>query len=499
MKSRLWLALRLPDLPLVSFPVHPKEQAVCVLEKQRVTYANRAAFEAGVDIGMDATTARLLSDCITYQRDIQREQEYLDQLAAYLYAFTPYVHIQRSDIIPDSGLLLEISRCLKLFGGLKKLCDKIASAMADTPTAYGLAHTEDGAWLLSYDNHSISGDENSADFISRLNHVPIGRLFDWPDEVEVLKRTGFNTLGDISRQIDMQSISGIKKRLGQDFSEFITRLFGIEHNFQQTALFKKPVQTYQPKEFFFDAMQFDYPIIQIEQLHTPLEKMLQQLGEFLRERKLACQKIEWRMFDIYQNGHHLSVHCAIPQNTWNLFYDLILIQLENQQLPFAVDAIELTCQHLQKWQEHNQSLDFSDRRSKSLGSNDLALLEGKLKARLGEQAFFKVSYKDNHIPELACEKVAIFAPANQELPAVHQYALRPTWLFETPLPAKKQRALFWRGTLELLVGPERIEGQWWANTTARDYYIARREDGLRVWVYRDISSGDWFVQGIFSG
>lgn len=500
MKNRLWLALRLPDLPLVSFPVHPEEQAVCVLEKQRVIYANTAALHAGVNIGMDVTTANLLSDCMTYQRNIREEQEYLDQLAAHLYAFTPYVHIRRSDVVPDSGLLLEISRCLKLFGGLKKLFEKIAAAMVDITTAYGLAHTQEGAWLLSYDKHPISGDENPTDFIARLNHVPIARLSDWPAEVETLKRTGFNTLEDISRQIETQSISGIKKRLGQDFAEFITRLFDIEQNFQQAALFENPVQTYQPKEFFFDTMQFDYPITQIEQLHSPLKKMLQQLGDFLRKRKLACQKIEWRLFDIYQNSHHLNVHCAIPQNTWKLFYDLTLIQLESQQLPFAVDAIELTCPHLQKWQEHNQNLDFSGRRGKNRNGNDLALLEGKLKARLGEQAIFKVSYKDSHIPEQTCEKLSVFIPANHQLPEAHQHALRPTWLFETPFPINyQQQTLSWRGKLQLLSGPERIEGYWWAKPTARDYYIAVREDGLRVWVYKDLAEGGWFVQGVFAG
>lgn len=500
MKSRLWLTLRLPDLPLVSFPIHPDEQAVCVLEKQRVIYANTAALAAGADIGMDVTTARLLSDCMTYQRDIQREQEYLEQLAAHLYAFTPYVYIRRSDVVPDSGILLEISRCLKLFGGIKKLCEKIASAMTDTPTLYGLAHTEEGAWLLSYDNHPISGVENLKDFITRLNHVPIARLADWPNEVEALKRTGFNTLEDISRQIEAQSISGIKKRLGQDFSEFITRLFGIEQNFQQTTLFEKPIKTYQPKEFFFDTMQFDYPITQIEQLHIPLEKMLQQLGDFLRKRKLACQKIEWRLFDIYQNSHHLSVHCAISQNTWKLFYDLTFIQLESQTLPFAVDAIELTCHHLQASQEVNQALNFSGKRSNNRGSHDLALLEGKLKARLGEHAIFKISYKDSHIPEQTYAKLSAFAHTNQQLPELHQHALRPTWLFEIPLPVNyQQQTLSWRGKLQLLTGPERIEGYWWAAPKARDYYIAIREDGLRVWVYKDLVGGGWFVQGVFAG
>lgn len=499
MKERLWLALRLVDLPLMSFPTHPEEQAVCVLEKRRVICANAAARAAGVNTGMDVTTAQLLSNCITYQRDIAQEQCYLDQLAEHLYIFTPYIQIFRSETVPDSGLLLELSRCLKLFNGLTNLCNKLFQTLSEIYIAHGLAHTEEGAWLLSYERYDITGIEERSAFIERLNRVPIERLYEWPNAVEALKRTGFHYLGDISRQIEIQSISGIKKRFGQDFADFITRTFAIEQSFQQTALFLKPIKTYQQKEFFFDTLQFDYPITQVDQLHIPLERMLQNLGEFLRKRKLACQQIEWRLFDIHQNSHCIHANCSTPQNTWKLFYDLSLIQLEGRQLPFAVDAIELTCHHLQKRQEENQQLNFSGKRGKNTGSHALALLEGKLKARLGENAIFKISYKDSHIPEQAYEKLPTFANTNQQIPSIHQHSIRPTWLFEKPFPAKSQQTLFWRGTLELLTGPERIEGQWWANTKARDYYIAQRDDGLRVWVYRELSGDGWFVQGVFAG
>ena len=50
---------------------------------------------------------------------------------------------------------------------------------------------------------------------------------------------GFQTLGDIARQIEAQTISGLKKRLGQEFSDYLCELFAIEQNFQQGALFNK--------------------------------------------------------------------------------------------------------------------------------------------------------------------------------------------------------------------------------------------------------------------
>lgn len=499
MNGFLWLALRLPDLPLQSFPAYPEEQAVCVLEKQHVIAANAAAFNAGVRIGMDATTAHLLSDCLTYPRDIAKEQENLDQLAERLYAFTPYVHIYRSAAVPDSGVILEISRCLRLFGGVLSLCEKVFASLEDISYSYGLAHTKEGAWLLSYEKFPIDANDDAAIFINRLKSLPLERLFDWPEAVVALKRSGFISLGDIARQISAQSIGSIQKRLGADFTEFLQRVFSIESNFQQSALFKKPVEVYQPKEFFFDSMEFDYPIAQVELLYIPIETMLQKLAEFLRKRKLACQHIEWRFFDIHQRSHQLKVYCAQPQITWKLLYELTLIQLQSQQLPFEVDAIELTCQNLQPWREQNRELDFSGKRRKSRSSDDLALLDAKLKARLGEQAVYKISYKDSHVPELSYQAISVFAKPEQTLPMQQKTSPRPTWLFKTPLPVKQQHnALFWRGKLELSMGPERMEGQWWVQHTARDYYIAIRDDGLRVWIYRDLFAGDWFVQGVFA-
>src|SRR5690606_39602183 len=69
-------------------------------------------------------------------------------------------------------------------------------------------------------------------------------------------------LADITRQINSQSISGIKKRFGHDFAHYITKVFGIEQDFQQPILFSEPAEAYQPKEFFFDSTEFDYPIAQ---------------------------------------------------------------------------------------------------------------------------------------------------------------------------------------------------------------------------------------------
>jgi protein ImuB len=50
----------------------------------------------------------------------------------------------------------------------------------------------------------------------------------------------------------------------------------------------------------------------------------------------------------------------------------------------------------------------------------------------------------------------------------------------------------------LIAGPERIQGQWWNEPSARDYFIGLRQDQQRLWLFWDLHKQQWFVQGIFA-
>lgn len=497
---RLWLALRPLQLPLHVLAPHPQERALCVLEKQKVVCVNDAAAQAGITPGMDATKARLLCDCQTLAREPQLEQQLLDQMAERLYAFTPYIEFHQAKNQPEAGLLLEISRCLNLFSGVISLSEKIFAAVADIPFAFGLAHSAPAAWLLSYQQNTITGEENKNLFLQRLNAIAIHLLHDFPGVMDALHKTGFTSLGDLALQIEKQSITSIKKRFGEDFASYLGAVFDIDQGLQQNALFDQPLNVYQPQEFFFDALQFDYPVDQIDQLRLPLEMMLQKLTAYLCKRQLACQHIEWRLFDIGQNSEAIKIHCDKSQTQWQLLHQLTLIHLEHHQLPFAVDAIELTCRNPQKRQHQNHKLDFHGDSGKADSHHQLALIEAKLNARLGAQAIFKISYNDSHIPECSNKKIPSSATPDQKLPACLNHNPRPSWLFDAPIPiGEHPKTLRWRGGLQLLTTPERLQSHWWDTPFARDYYVAQREDGLRLWVYKDLGLNEWFLQGVFAG
>lgn len=499
--SRLWLAIRFADLPLNVLGVDSSStQAIVVTEKQRVVCINSVAKAAGVKYDMDITTAKLLSDCKDLERDRELEQQALEQLSEQLYQFTPYIETYVCATIPHAGLLLEVSSCLQLFSGITLLCNRIVNYFRNTLFGFdiGLSHTAKGAWLLSYAPYEISGDENKELFCERLKTLPVHLLYDYPDVVEGLRKTGFDTLGDIARQIDAQTISSIKKRFGVEFANHICDIFGIEQNFQQGSLFAKPVTNYLPPEFFIETLQFDYPVSLVGQLQHPMELMLQKLSDYLRKRQLQTQNIEWVISDIYRNKDAIHVQADSPQSEGKLFYQLTYIQLEQKQLPFDIDTLELHCIHTAPLQNRTQSLDFNKTNRADRRSHNFATTAAKLKARLGDDAIFKLSYCDSHIPEHTNTQISLAEKCNQDLPTLHRVALRPTWLLASPMLIEtRQQGLYWRGYLTLLVGPERIQGNWWKKPTARDYFLAQRHDNVRLWIFLDLHKQHWFVHGIF--
>lgn len=520
-RERLWLALRFPDLPLTatlssqqpndntgspqpSLFGNPEQNPTVIVEQKRIIYVTTAARAAGIEEGMDMTTAQLLCDCQFLPRNRAAEEKLLGDLCEQLYRFTPHLEIYQSAATPQAGVLLEISTCLQLFGGIQRLCQSVFGFLFDIGQTFnwGLAHTSKGAWLLSFadplnakelDSNGLTADS----FIQRLHQLPIEVLADYSEAVDSLSKMGFATLADIGQQIQAQSVASFSKRLGREFAQALQDIYGIDQHLEQSSLFSKPVTTYTPEDIFVEEMQFDYPVIQVDHLKPGIEALLQQLARFLRTRQLETQHIQWRISDIYHSEQVFQVYCDNSQSDDQLLYDLTLIQLENTPLPFEVDSLELSCKDLMPLQGRDQHLDLSGNRKTS--SQELTVTLAKLKARVGNNAIHKVSYNDSPLPELSHAIVELAEKCQQTLADGHRHSLRPSWLFIKPQPIEERsQRLFWRGYLSLAAGPERIVGHWWHEAVARDYYLARRHDNVPVWVFQDLYSKRWYVHGVFS-
>jgi protein ImuB len=501
-QPRLWLALRFIDLPLTAIRQdHDPRQPLAITEKKRIVFANETALDKGVVIGMDITTAEVLSGCAVLERSRTSESAALEKLSEKLYQFTPYITQQISKQRAQSGLLLELSSCLKLFSGIRLICDQITKCVSGTPFSFstGLSYSASAAWYMSFAQYPVIGDETYSVFVERLNALSIELLFDFPKALESLTKMGFSTFGDIARQIEKQSISTFRKRLGHEFSELLNDLYAIDASFQQPNLFEKPREVFSPAEWFENEIEFGWPVSIVDHLKLEIENLLQQLCDYMRMRQQQCQYIEWTISDIGKRKEVIRVNADDPQTHWKLLYDLSLIQFESRELPFEVDTLKLTCRHFMPAQVSSQMLNFDQNRVRKKSPADFTITIAKLKARLGEASIHKLSYLDNSVPEFTNILITLAEKCNQQLSDVHANSLRPTWLLSPPISIQERsNRLFWNGYLSLVVGPERIISNWWEESIARDYYLAKRHDHVPVWIFFDLYEKKWFVHGVFA-
>src|SRR4051812_15992061 len=124
----LWIAAHVPQLSLLALPPTTKTGPQVVVDAddahQRILDMDAQASEAGVRAGMTLAAALAAAPGILPRsRDVAREHELLQRLAAIAAQFTPQVSLE-----PPDGLVLEIKPSVNLFGGLRPLCRLLRDA-----------------------------------------------------------------------------------------------------------------------------------------------------------------------------------------------------------------------------------------------------------------------------------------------------------------------------------------------------------------------------------
>lgn len=512
MAQALWLAVRFPFFSFETLGLNSsRDAALLVSHQQKVCAATLPCLTAGVEIGMPVSTAQLVLACQTYKKDERSDTRQCRAVCDGLYQYTPYIQEYsgyRYYGEGQRGLVLELSRCLRLFDGLDALLKKITSALQQTGFTYrlGQAQSSEAAWLLSYENAAacLENTPALAPTRDRLLALPIHSIKEFPEEIEALQQMGFYWLRDIWQQWQKEGLLTLQKRFCSAFITYLKLLLHCDTEKEhQQDLFVSMGETstrviYEPEFNYNDTTLFDFPVVNMELLYVPMHMMLQNLSDYLISHQQYCFGVQWVFQDIYQQQKSLDVRCEKPHRDGALLYELTLIQLEQRGLPFEVDQLMLCCPALTEFTGQTQHLALIDEKWPSLNAQDFQCLTAKIMARIGDDNVFKLTTCDEIMPESANRTVGIHAEPQPKMSELHQHAARPSWMLNTPVfLGKQQNDLRWYGKVELIRGPERLEGQWWDRPQARDYFIAMREDYTRLWIFHDLLKNEWFVHGVF--
>jgi protein ImuB len=381
---------------------------------------------------------------------------------------------------PLPALWLELGASQRLFGPPEAMRAQLAEGLAALghEARIGVAPTPRAAALLA--RAGIDGCvADPAALRARLAPLPIRLLALPAQQLAALRSTGLQRIGELLALPD----AALARRLGPASVHYLQRLAGR---------LPEPLRPYEAPPYFAARSELPGPVGDTTALLFPLQRLLAALQGYLRGLDRAVQRCTLRLEHHRRADTRVEIGLARPGREAPQLLTLARERFASLVLPAPVLGLVLEAPEL--LQPQVSQLDgFS---TAAQEASQLQQLIDRLAARLGAASVQRLQSRDEHRPELAWgtqpaqqamqrpRDAGASAPPSSDPP-------RPCWLLPEP------RAI--SVPAQLLAGPERIESGWWdGGDVARDYYLARGGDGARLWVYRDLRSGQWHLHGYWA-
>jgi protein ImuB len=395
----------------------------------------------------------------------------LQRLCMHAQGFTSFVSIE-----PPNALLLEIRGSVKLFGSLQKLhadIDACWRRLELTARSATTPSTLAALWLARAG--SAVQEEDAALLANQLSEVPIACTA-WDDEVlQTLRAMGVVKVGELLRL----PRAGLARRFGPALMQAL-----------DIALARQPAprRAFVPKERFRARCDFETEIEHAAYLRCALEPLMERCARFLRERQAGVQRLRLKLRHRDGPATQVSLGLASITSEQRRLLDVAVQKLTHLELRAPVRGMELISGSLRALSA--ASLDAFAGLTGAPGRDTAPQLVERLRARLGEEAVYGFCLIPEHRPEAAWRRVSELRAAGASQQLVAESMPRPVWLLAEPMPWSKP---------EILQGPERIESGWWdGKGVARDYYVAQRLHGAKLWVFQERQSKRWYLHGVFA-
>jgi protein ImuB len=476
----LWAALRFPDL---SLQLHLRGAAACgpivvqeATSRPVVLSCNAAASDAGIKRGMPVSAAYALTHQLGVRiRNPAKEAKALAGIAAWAMQFTPTVSLASANEV-----LIEISGCLRLFGGLRPLGGRIRNGLADLGyrAIVAVAPTPTAALLLAR-----AGIDTSISDRHELRRALAPRRLAFLDQpvqtVALLARLGVHTIGDwLSLPRD-----GLAHRFGQGFLDEVDRALG---------LLPDPRPPFIPPSRYSTSLELPAPVHETEPLLFAAKRLILELAGHLALRQIGVMRLKLDLEHARHAATPVVLGLSAPSRDAAHLVTLLREKLAAVELPEAVEALTLVAGETRPLGSHNQAL-FADGRPSR--EERWRIIE-HLRARLGVEAVHGVEMFPDHRPERAFRKTLPGRAGDGQCDLQ-----RPLWLLAQPsLLREGGNSPQMHAPITLMDGPERVETGWWDDfDVKRDYFVARDGSGARLWLFRERPDGQqWFVHGIFA-
>jgi protein ImuB len=412
-------------------------------------------------------------------------------LAVWALQFTPRV------AIAEEAVLLEVAASLRLFGGQVALRERLWPG-AQELGATALAWAPNALAALALARAGVE-DGLGAPLAALLDPLPLTVLSALRAHRMTLYHIDCRTLGDVRRL----PRAGLARRFDAALLRALDQAYG--HAPQTHPWVVLP-------ERFDVRLELPHRVDEAAAMLFGARRLLLQLAAWLAARHLGTTAftLHWAHDAMRSRGAgeggQLTVRTAEPTRAVDHLSRLLAEHLSQVTLAAPVGDLRLTADEVRSLPQLSVSWLPDD----AEGQEPLVHVLERLSARLGEARVLRPLLCEDHRPEYA----ARWQPVGKPLPSGARTVPPPAWpqpalLLEQPLrlPVIAHRPQH-QGELQLLLGPQRVEGGWWDRDEAsgqtrhavRDYWVARSAKTGLLWVFQTRLADEpaWYLHGFFA-
>jgi protein ImuB len=420
----------------------------------------------------------------------------LQALAIWALQFTPRV------ALADDAVLMEVAGSVRLFGGKRALRDRVWSEGQELGVGQ-LAWAPNSLAALAL---ARAGRENGVrgPLETLLDALPMTVLSAARPHALTLAHIGCRTLGDV-RALPR---GGIARRFDKTLLHALDQAYGLAPEVHEWVNLP---------ETFEARLELVFRVDEASALLFGARRLLLQMCGWLAARHsgVTAFTLHWA-HDVMRSreageGGHLTVGTAEPTRDVEHLCRLLAEHLAKVELAAPVGDLRLSADTVHRLTETSASL-LPDNAVHQ--GETLHLVLERLAARLGPERVLRPVLTEDHRQEWMCRWQA--AP----LALPRKAAPGPEWpqpTFVLPLPlrlAMRGNRPIYQGELQLLAGPQRVEGGWWDRVApvageeseattrhvARDYWVALSALAGVLWVFqtRLDEAPAWYLHGHFA-
>ena len=472
----LWACVLLPQLALDAVlrrlpdPEAPLALVGGSAQLRTLHAVNAAAAQAGLKPGMRLTAAlALLPEFAMVEHDAQADARWQRFLAAWAYRHSSLVSAQWPGCI-----VLEVRASFRLLGPWPRIEARLREELGTLGFAHriAMAPTPRAARVLAglQDGLAIS---NPAAMHALLDRVPVRRAVLPGNAGERLQRMGIRDLRTL-RELPRDSV---RRRFGLDVLEHLDRLYGTADD---------PLAYYAPPDHFDARVDLGFEVDNHTALLFPLRRLIGDLCTTLSIRDGGVQRFVLRLEHEGRTHTDVEVGLLAAEREPAMLFELTRNRLERVSIPKPVVGLRLIARELPAFVPAARDL-FDLRAQQSL---PWPQLRERLRARLGDDAVYRVAPAGDPRPERAWRRVD---GDDARITIAPVRPTRPGWLLPKPVPLRDPRP-------RIVSGPERLESGWWDGADARrDYYVLETSQGQHAWAFAPPGERDgWMLHGWFA-